>query len=137
MTTISRHCNIQIMATSEQQTSEAAYALSEAEKGQQAFNFIQTTANRLALLPEFQLALVREFFDRDAQTYPRYYGVNVVKGPYIWHIVSFGNHERVKKPNGDSGLEISKYDAGLDPDKAFAGSIHTFASWVERWSEEF
>lgn len=123
------------MVTIEQQANgSASEALTHAENGQRAFDFIQSTANRLALTPEFSTALVREFFNRNAQTYPRHYGVNVVKGPYIWHIMSFGGHDRVEKPEGNTGLEISKYDASLEHTnhyRAFVGKIHASASWVE------
>lgn len=122
------------MAVIEQQTNgRVSEALTDVEKGRIAFDFIQDTAKRLALAPEFYSALVREFFDRNAQTYPRYYGVNVIKG-YLWHIVSFVGHDRVEKPDGNTSLEISKYDVNLihtDPDRAFVGNIHAYASWVE------
>lgn len=112
----------------------SARVLTNADKGQLAFDFIQDTANRLALTPEFNSALVREFFDRNAQTHPRNYGVNVVRGPYIWHVVSFGGHYRVEVPEGNTGLVISKYDASLvhaDHDRAFVGKIYASASWTE------
>lgn len=104
------------------------------EEGQLAFDFIQNTANRLALTPEFSTALIREFFDRNAQLYPRHYGVNFPKGSYIWHIVSFGGHYRVAKPEGNTGLDITKYDASLvniDHGRAYVGKIHASASWTE------
>src|SRR3989338_1689335 len=123
------------MQTIERQgNSSTGDVLTDDETGQKTFDFIQNTANRLAFTSEFCEALVRQFFDRNQQTDPRHYGVNVVKGPYIWHVVSFAGHDRVEKPAGNTGLDISKYDASLinaDYDGSFLGSIHALVSWIE------
>ncbi len=107
--------------------------LSGPEKGEKAFGFIQDIANKLAQTPEFSQALVREFFDRNAQLNPRHYGVNVTKGDYLYHISSFGGYYRVEAPKGNTGLRISKFDVrllGVDQDKAFLGAVDAGANWV-------
>ncbi len=84
--------------------------LANTELGEMAFNFTEMAASRIADTPQFQRAVVGDFFDRRMSDNPRYYGTNFTIDNALWHVSFKGEAAFYNRVYGSVSLSVTIYD---------------------------
>lgn len=110
--------------------------ISSEERGRQALNFIESTANGLNATPDYVAKVLSGVWDRRTQLTPRHYGITFQRGLYVYYINPFVTHVMPSPGEGVAKLEVRKYHADSYQDQEPIGSIWVSSAWRVAEGEE-